>query len=158
MKGFLALSLLPLLAVASPVISIGSISEDSAPILSASNAAEVPDSYIVVFKDHVTHAGAQEHHSWVQDVHFKSENIRTELRKRGQEPISSDVFGGLKHTYKIGTSLLGYSGHFDEETIEKVRHHPDVSTFQIAHLELLSSFNPIPLLHPENINSLSLLA
>lgn len=54
------------------------------------------------------------------------ENERTELRKRSQFPFTTDIFAGLKHTYNIGGSFLGYSGHFDESIIEQVRKHPDV--------------------------------
>lgn len=127
MKGFLGLSLLPLLAAASPVV-VDSIHNGAAPVLSSSNAKQVPDSYIVVFKKHVTAESAAAHHSWVQDIHLDYENQRMELRKRSQFPFTDDAFEGLKHTYNIAGSLLGYSGHFDESVIEQIRRHPDVST------------------------------
>lgn len=50
-----------------------------------------------------------------------------ELRKRSQFPIADDLFSGLKHTYDIAGSLLGYSGHFDNEIIEQVRMNPNVA-------------------------------
>ena len=125
MKGLLAVSLLPLLASASPIF-VDTIHNEAAPILSSSNSKEVPDSYIVVFKKEVTHTSAAAHHDWVQDLHFETENTKTELRKRSQIPMM-DTFGGLRHTYNIAGSLLGYSGHFDEDVIEQVRRHPDVS-------------------------------
>lgn len=128
MKGLLSLSVLPLLAAASPLI-VDSIHNDAAPILSATNAQEIPDSYIVVFKKHVTGDKATAHHSWVQDVHFQSQTVRTELRKR-DFPFEGTLFGGLKHTYNIAGGLLGYAGHFDDETIEQVRRHPDVSSYR----------------------------
>jgi cerevisin len=128
MLGLYALSLLPLLASAAPTFSTETIHEGAAPLLSSSNAEAVPDSYIVVFKKHVTDALASEHHSWVQDIHLQSENARTELRKRSQFPITNDIFEGLKHTYSIAGEFLGYSGHFDDSVIEKVRRHPDVSS------------------------------
>lgn len=127
MRGLIVASLLPLLASSAPTFSTETIHEGSAPILSASNAETVPDSYIVVFKDHVDESAAALHHSWIQDIHLESENLRTELRKRSQFPIANDVFEGLKHTYNIAGSFLGYSGHFDDSTIEQVRNHPDVS-------------------------------
>ncbi|KAI9716385.1 MAG: serine protease [Chrysothrix sp. TS-e1954] len=49
-----------------------------------------------------------------------------DLRKRSQIPFVDDVFHGLKHTYDIGQGLMGYSGHFDVETLEQIRRHPDV--------------------------------
>ncbi|KAL2002468.1 hypothetical protein VTN02DRAFT_6735 [Thermoascus thermophilus] len=125
MKGFLGLSLLPLLTAASPVV-VDSIHNSAAPLLSSSNAKQVPDSYIVVFKKHVTAESAAAHHSWVQDIHLDHENQRMELRKRSQFPFTDDAFEGLKHTYNIAGSLLGYSGHFDESVIEQIRRHPDV--------------------------------
>ena len=127
MRSIFGLSLLPLLVSASPVFQVGTIHNDAAPIVSSSNAEEIPNSYIVVFKRHVTDAAAQVHHSWVQDLHTGSEHIKNELRKRSHMPIASDIFEGLKHTYNIAGGLLGYSGHFDEEVIEEVRRHPDVS-------------------------------
>lgn len=128
MKAAWCLSLLPLLASASPV-SVGTIHKDAAPILSSVNSKEVPNSYIVVFKKHVKHTDAAKHHDWVQTLHLSSQDARTELRKRSQLPMAADEFEGLKHTYNIAGALLGYSGHFDDETIEQVRRHPDVSHF-----------------------------
>lgn len=126
MKGLLSLSVLPLLAAASPMV-VNSIHKDAAPILSSSNSKEVPDSYIVVFKNHVSSASAAVHHSWVQDLHVTTVAKRSKIQKRNQFPFQNDLFSGLKHTYDIAGSLLGYSGRFDEEVIEQVRRHPDVS-------------------------------
>ena len=127
MRGLIGCLLLPLLASSAPTFSTETIHEGSAPVLSSSNSVEVPDSYIVVFKKHVTESAAADHHSWVQDIHLESENVRTELRKRSQFPITADIFEGIKHTYNIAGTFLGYSGHFDDSVIEKVRRHPDVS-------------------------------
>jgi cerevisin len=126
MRGVLGLSVLPLLASASPVL-VDSIHNGAAPILSSTSAKELPNSYVVVFKKHVTDDVAAAHHSWVQNVHFENQHTRTELRKRTQFPFSDTVFEGFKHTYNIAGGFLGYSGHFDDETIEQVRQHPDVS-------------------------------
>jgi cerevisin len=136
MRGLIGFSLLPLLASSAPTFSTETIHEGVAPLLSSSNSVEVPDSYIVVFKKHVSEAAASDHHSWVQDIHLNSETERSELRKRSQFPITTDIFEGIKHTYNIAGSFLGYSGHFDDSVIEKVRRHPDVSDFWRA------SFNP----------------
>lgn len=125
MRSLVALSLLPLLASTSPVRNVQTIHNDASPILSSMNSKEVPNSYIVVFKDHVSSDAATEHHTWVQDLHLSSVRTQTELRKRSQIPIVSDVLNGLKHTYHIG-DILGYSGHFDEDVIEQIRKHPDV--------------------------------
>ncbi|KAJ9625691.1 proteinase B [Taxawa tesnikishii (nom. ined.)] len=126
MRGLFTTALLPLLAAASPVLRTESIHNDAAPVISSVNAKEIPDSYLVVFKKHVTQNLAAEHHDWVQDLHLNVQNTKTELRKRSQLPMVDNVFQGLKHTYNIGGSLMGYSGHFDEDVIEQVRRHPDV--------------------------------
>jgi cerevisin len=129
MKGIL-LSLLPALAAGSPVL-VDTIHNDAAPIISSLNAQEIPDSYMVVFKKHVTESAATAHHSWVQDTHSSHETHKMELRKRSQISMSDDtVFTGLRHTYNIPGGLLGYAGHFDEGVIELVRRHPDVSLHQ----------------------------
>lgn len=133
MRGFLALAVLPLLASSSPVLNTGTIHNDAAPLLSSTEATEIPDSYIVVFKKDVSHHAATAHHSWVQDQHVKVEKTKRQLSKRSQVPLNT--FGGLKHTYNLAGGLLGYSGHFDEDVIERVRRHPDVSTtHSIPHL------------------------
>ena len=124
MKASFALSVLPLLASASPVL-VDTIHNEAAPILSSTQSQEIPDSYIVVFKDGLSHSSASAHHDWVQDQHLQVENSKRDLLKRSQMPFSA--FGGLKHTYNIAGGLLGYSGHFDESVIEQVRRHPDVS-------------------------------
>lgn len=126
MKGFLGLAL-PLLASASPVL-LTQVDSDAAPLRSASNAKEIADNYIVIFKEHVTESHAADHHAWVQDAHTKTESAKTELRKRSQTPIVDEIFGGLKHTYNIAGNLLGYAGHFDEGVLEQIRRHPDVSS------------------------------
>ncbi|EEH05499.1 serine proteinase [Histoplasma capsulatum G186AR] len=125
MKGLLALSIVPLLAAASPVV-IDSIHKDAAPILSSVDAKVIEDSYIVVFKKHVTSASAVAHQNWVQNLHTTAMAKRSKLDKRNQFPFKNDVFSGLKHTFDIAGSLLGYSGSFDEEVIDQVRMHPDV--------------------------------
>lgn len=124
MKGFFGLSAAAL-AAASPMMVIDS---DAAPLISSSNAKEIPGSYMIKFKKHVTTNLAAEHHDWVQDLHYTTQQAKTDLRKRSQSPMVDDIFQGLKHTYNIAGSLLGYSGHFDDETIEQIRRHPDVSS------------------------------
>ena len=130
MKGLFALSLLPLLAAASPMIGVDTIHNDAAPVLSSSTSQEIPDSYIIVFKKDVPHTSAAGHHEWVQEQHHECTKAKRDLHKRSQTPLMT--FGGLKHTFNIAGALMGYSGHFDEDVIEKVRRHPDVSTMSLA--------------------------
>lgn len=117
---------MPLLAAASPLMKTGVFDDQIAPLLSSENAKHIPDSYIVVLKKHVTHSLAAEHHDWVKDLHVSVQNKKRSLSKRSQFPFVDTVFGGLKHTYNIGGSILGYSGHFDEDVIDQIRKHPDV--------------------------------
>lgn len=108
---------------------VDSIHNDAAPIISSSNAQEIPNGYIIQFKDHVKHADAAAHHEWVQELHLSSQDMaKTELKKRGQTPMVDEVLAGLKHTYNLAGSFMGYSGHFDEDVIEQIRRHPDVSS------------------------------
>ena len=128
MKGVFiaAVPLLAALSSASP-FTVDTIHNNAAPLVSSVNAKDIPNSYIIVFKKHVNHEAATAHHSWVEDVHFDSENQKLELKKRGLFPNEDTIFGGLKHTFNIGSELLGYSGHFDDSVIETIRRHPDVS-------------------------------
>lgn len=130
MRSILGLSLLPLLAAGSPVI-VETIHNEAAPVVSSTNAKHVPDSYIVVFKKHITEHAAASHHSWVQDIHLQGESARTELKKRGQFSFQDMIYNGLKHTYDM-PGLLGYSGHFHEDVIEQIRRHPDVSSLHTS--------------------------
>ncbi|KAJ5108551.1 Subtilisin-like serine protease [Penicillium angulare] len=126
MKGFLGLTLLPLLAVASPTW-VESIHNGAAPVLSSMTSQEIPDSYIVVFKKHISPSVASAHHSWVQDIHSTHSQERMELKKRGLFDFDFETsFLGMKDTFHVAGSLMGYSGHFHEDVIEQVRRHPDV--------------------------------
>ena len=69
------------------------------------------------------------HHDWVQDQHHEVE-LAKKKRDLSQFPVTA--FGGLKHTFNIAGGFLGYSGHFDEQVIEQVRRHPDVSLDQVS--------------------------
>ena len=126
------LSQLLALAAAAPTFEIGTIHKDAAPVLSSTHAKEIPNSYMVVFKKHVKHKDAESHHSWVQSIHEQGQQERMELRKRSEFPVTTGIFEGLKHTYNMAGSLMGYSGHFDDETIEQIRRHPDVSVPHLA--------------------------
>lgn len=85
---------------------------------------QLPDSYIVILKDNLSPLATNEHLSWVRNLHSMRENLRLELRKRGQEP---QLFTGVKHTYTISGKPIGYSGHFDTGLIEEIRKTPEVN-------------------------------
>jgi len=116
------------LVTASPLFDTRD-TQSVAPLLSAKFIEhEIPDSYIVVFKDHVKENSAIEHHTWVQELHTTSLKKRSQipLLKAGSEWLN-DAADGLKHTYNIAGELLGYSGTFDKSVIEEIRKHPDVA-------------------------------
>lgn len=114
------------LVAASPIFEKRA-AQDVAPLFSAKIAEhEIPNSYIVVFKDHVKETTAATHHDWVQELH-------TSIKKRSQIPLFSagsewlnDAADGLKHTYNIAGKLLGYAGTFDKSVVDEIRRHPDV--------------------------------
>ena len=124
MKSFAALSVAAIAQAAS--FSVETIHKDSAPVLSSVDAKNIPDSYIIKFKDHVDTSGVSDHHTWIQTLHEDDSQERLELRKRDGS-FSDQVFSGMKHTFDIGSGFKGYSGHFHPDLIEKVRNHPDVS-------------------------------
>ncbi|KAI5796310.1 autophagic serine protease Alp2 [Peziza echinospora] len=114
------------LAVASPLFEK---SGELAPLISPKvSAHEIPDSYIVIFKDHVKPSGAEVHQNWVKDMHTACMKKRSQipLIKQGSEWFN-DAADGLKHTYNIAGGLLGYAGTFDQSVIEEIRRHPDVA-------------------------------
>lgn len=138
MRGIAALSLsfaASATAAVVPAFGTGTIHSDAAPILSSANAETIPNRYIIKFKKHVDDKNAADHHVWLNSVHSASQEAREfELRKRSQFPLADALFEGLKHTYKIGGAFSGYAGHFDEETIEQIRRHPDVSAESPRHM------------------------
>jgi len=121
------LSVIAAVASASPLFTVGTIHNGAAPILTSTTAKHIPNAYIVKFKDHVRSEDAAAHHAWIQDLHLTTESTKYELRKRSEFPLVDEVFEGLRHTYNIAGSFLGYSGHFDDSIIEQLRRHPDVS-------------------------------
>lgn len=116
-------------AIGSPVF-VDTIHKDAVPIHSSADAEIIPNSYMVVFKKHVTEKAAKDHHDWVQLTHFDTQSYKTELRKRDQISLQGEIFQGLKHTYNL-PGFMGYSGHFDEDVIEQVRRHPDVEYIEL---------------------------
>jgi len=90
------------------------------------NSKHIPGSYIIKFKDHVKPEHTAAHHDWLNSLHTSHESTKLELRKRSQFPLLDKAFDGLKHTYNIAGSFLGYSGHFDDAVVEQLRRHPDI--------------------------------
>ena len=132
---FLALLSTITVTIASPIFDTAVVDKNAAPLLSTTSSAEheIPNNYIVVFKKDVDDSKAEDHHSWVSSMHESS--VR-ELRKRSQSPLASssgswfdevEALSGLKHTYNISGAMKGYSGAFDDATLNMIRRNPDVS-------------------------------
>lgn len=127
MKGLFALSLAAIAA------AVPTTQDATAPLLANEHADTIPNSYIIKFKKHVSDTGASDHHAWVTDIHSSHEQVQLELKKRSMD----SMFAGIKHTYKLGEHFLGYSGHFDENIVNQIRSHPDVSCSQARFLLVL---------------------
>ncbi|KAF4122916.1 cerevisin [Geosmithia morbida] len=138
MRSVATLALVALAQAAS--FSTGTIHSDAAPILSSIDSENIPDSYIIKFKDHVDESAAATHHSWIQSVHSEAEDQFLELRKRGEDSLLGKVFHGMKHTFSIG-EFKGYAGHFHPDVIEKIRGHPDVE--YIEHDTMVHTMLPV---------------
>ena len=89
----------------------------AAPIHQVADTEDIiPNSYIVVMKDDLSTETFDNHRNWVSNY-------------RSRNGIASRVRGadhGVKHTYDFGV-MKGYSGIFDDETIQSIANTPDVS-------------------------------
>lgn len=120
-----ALLLFPILAAASPLLHTSS-NDGIAPLIATADGATIADSYIIVLKKSLSRSQAEQHHQWAQGVHLESQQTKPDLKKRSLGSWLSGSYEGLKHTYDISGSFLGYSGHFDQNTLDQIRRHPDV--------------------------------
>lgn len=123
MRGVALLAFLPLMATAAPSPKPESI--DLPYWDQTSDEALQP--YIVVLNKNINEATVSNHFSWVQTTQNQIEKQRTELRKRSQSAINS-LPSGIVHKYNIAGIFFGYSGNFDEKTINEINSHPDVSS------------------------------
>lgn len=86
---------------------------------------QVPDSYIVVFKEDVDASTAASHELWVEQVH--TEQVASLAKRDLQHPFLAKAQSGLKQAFAIGSNFKGYSGTFHADTIELLRRHKDVA-------------------------------
>jgi len=89
-----------------------------APLYTSTESEIVPESYIVVLKDHVKEQKIMEHCGWVASLH-------------DDDPLASSlldptVAAGIKHTFNLPT-VSGYTGRFSDRTLERIRQSPDVA-------------------------------
>ncbi|OHE96004.1 subtilase [Colletotrichum orchidophilum] len=82
------------------------------------------NAYIITLKSSVGSEGLTSHLSWVNDVHARS------LDKR--------QFTGAERTYSFN-SFQGYSGKFDDATIEAIRQSPEVAAVERDEIYTLSA-------------------
>lgn len=85
---------------------------NAAPVASQPQARAIPNKYIVTLKEA---ADVESHLGWVKDVHARS---------LGRRDLS-----GVEKTFNI-SDFNGYSGSFDDATIEEIKANDAVSPFQ----------------------------
>jgi hypothetical protein len=89
-----------------------------APLYTPTESDIVPESYIVVLKDHVKEQSIMEHCGWVNSLHDNNP-IAASL-------LDPTVAAGIKHTFNL-PNASGYTGRFSDRTLERIRQSSDVS-------------------------------
>ncbi|GKT43010.1 alkaline proteinase [Colletotrichum spaethianum] len=87
-------------------------------------AQTVDGSYIITLKNTVSPDRLTSHLSWVNNVHSRS--------------LDQRQFTGAERTYSF-SSFLGYSGKFDDATIEIIKNSPDVAAVERDQIWTLSA-------------------
>jgi len=87
--------------------------QDTAPLYSSIDAEEVPDNYIVVFKDNVNVMNSTKHTTWLLNLLQTSSSTETEEK--------------INHVFDFNSEFRGYAGKFTKETIEKIRTSDEVA-------------------------------
>jgi cerevisin len=93
------------------------------------HAKSASNSYIVIFKSHVTDAIASSHYEWLWGLHREQKSRIDGLGFSTQHPIDRGLESslvGLEDTYDIGGRFLGYTGSFSPTIIDQIRAHQDV--------------------------------
>lgn len=105
----LAAALFPILGAAAPAQPV------ETPSSSVARGGEIiPDSYVVVLKDGITHEEFESHQRWVQRRH------ESRLGRRDDANLN-----GVHKGFTLG-SLYGYHGTFDSDTLAEIRQSEDV--------------------------------
>lgn len=86
------------------------------PVPSTQAANIIAGKYIVTLKDGITAGAVSTHLNWVRDVHEDS---------LGRRQLG---FSGVDKTYGVG-DFNAYAGHFDDETLERIKNSADVSFY-----------------------------
>lgn len=96
-----------LLAAAAPAVL-------GLPTMAPSNATTVPGKYIVILKPEVKTPIFDDHMAWVTEVH---------ARRLGKRETDT---AGVEKTWTDTDSFKGYSGEFDEDTLDEIMHSDEV--------------------------------
>ena len=105
----LAAVLFPIFGAAAPTQPV------DAPSASVAGAGDtIPDSYVVVLKDGISHEKFEAHQRWAHNKH--------ERRNRRRDDAS---LRGVHEAFKLG-GLYGYHGTFDNDTLAEIRDSDEV--------------------------------
>lgn len=108
-----------------PLSILAMSSVRAAKILRAEDTQDVvPNSYIVVMNDGVSDQQFDTHRNWAANVHHFN------VESQGGTPL-----GGMRHTFNF-PGMKGYSGAFDETTVNEISENPLVSP--ILHLLIIN--------------------
>lgn len=76
---------------------------------------DAPGGYIVALRDHVSANDMDLHLKWIRDIHERS---------LGRRDLG---FAGVEITYTGASGFNAYAGHFDNETLERIKNSSEVS-------------------------------
>lgn len=102
------------LALAAALPLINAAPAPAEPVIHTRQATPIPGKYIVTLNPGAAVSELESHLAWVSDVHARS------LARRDET--------GVEKTYNF-SDFSGYSGNFDDATIEEIKLNPDVSKF-----------------------------
>ncbi|EFR04922.1 proteinase K [Nannizzia gypsea CBS 118893] len=101
-----------------PIVLAALSTVDGAKILEAGPHAEtIPNKYIVVMKQDVSHEAFNAHATWVGN------NFSRRPMRRGG---SFKPMAGMQHKFSLGGTFKAYTGEFDEAMIKDISNHDDV--------------------------------
>ncbi|KAF8470862.1 peptidase S8/S53 domain-containing protein [Kalaharituber pfeilii] len=103
-------------------------------IVSGNAGDTIPDNYIIVLKDGITQEKFEEHQHWAQS------KFQSRLSHRDDTSL-----GGIHHGFQFG-GLYGYTGSFDNATLEEIRQSEDVDIVEedkvVVAYDLMIQSNP----------------
>lgn len=98
--------------------------DNIAPLYIAPDSELIDNSYIVILKDHLGPHEIQSHVSWIRSL---SDCNNQRLSKKISDYLDPHtVVAGIEHVYNT-PHLKGYSGTFDDKTLEAIRQLNDVA-------------------------------